>query len=72
MFDIRLTGTPSFREIMTYYLNPAQAKWDRLTAADYAGMQSRSDLIDAVEERYSLPRAQAERDVEYWLRDIGR
>lgn len=52
-------------------LNAAQAKWDRLTVADYAAITTVSALIAAVEDHYSLPHDQATRDVEFWLRDVG-
>jgi hypothetical protein len=52
-------------------MNAAQAKWDRLTAADYAAIRTVGALIAAVENHYSLPHDQATRDVEFWLRDVG-
>ena len=52
-------------------LNAAQAKWDRLTVADYAAIRTVDALIAAVEIHYSLPHDQARRDVEFWLRDVG-
>ena len=55
-------------DIVTHRLHDAQAKWDRLTASDYAGVKTAHDLISMVERRYSLPRDQARRDVETWLR----
>lgn len=53
------------------HLGAAQAKWDRLTAADYAGIRSVGALIAAVAAHYSLPHHEAKADVELWLRDVG-
>ena len=58
-------------DIVTHRLSDAQAKWDRLTAADYGRVKTVRDLVAAVRERYSLPHEQARRDVEIWLRDVG-
>ena len=52
-------------------MHDAQAKWDRLTVADYAAIRTVDALIAAVEIHYSLPHDQATRDVEFWLRDVG-
>ncbi len=53
------------------HLGAAQAKWDRLTAVDYAGIRSVGALIAAVAAHYSLPHHEAKTDVELWLRDVG-
>jgi hypothetical protein len=45
------------------------AAWLRLTAAELSGVRTRSELIGRVEERYSLSREQATRDVEFWALD---
>jgi hypothetical protein len=55
--------------ITTRQMKAAQAKWDRLTTADLAGIRAMSQLIGRVEERYSLPHDQAARDVELWASD---
>jgi hypothetical protein len=57
-------------DIVTHLID-AQAKWDRLTASDYARVKTVRDLVSAVEDRYSLPHARAERDVDIWLKDSG-
>lgn len=59
-------------DIVTHHLHAAHAKWDRLTASDYAVVKTARDLVSAVATRYSLPHEQAKRDVEMWLRDVGR
>jgi hypothetical protein len=52
------------------HLNAAQAKWERLTASDYATIRSVDELIIAVEVRYSLSHREAKADVEGWLRVV--
>ena len=52
------------------HVGAAQAKWDRLTAADLSGIKDKSELIEQVAERYSLPREQAAKDVEVWASDL--
>ena len=47
----------------------AQETWLRLTAAELSGVRTTSELIERVEERYSLSREQATRDVEFWALD---
>ena len=71
MLDIGMPRKNGALDIGTRYLSAAQAKWERLTASDYAGIKSIGELIAAVEERYSLPHDQAKQDVELWLRDVG-
>ncbi|HYF56210.1 MAG TPA: hypothetical protein VEA41_18290 [Salinarimonas sp.] len=44
----------------------AQAKWDRLTQVDLAGVRTEADLVAAVEQRYGLPQKQAADDVAIW------
>ncbi|HZH12092.1 MAG TPA: hypothetical protein VEZ24_17205 [Microvirga sp.] len=46
-----------------------QVKWDRLTAVDVMGIRTPSELIEKVEESYSLSHEQATRDVEFWTLD---
>jgi hypothetical protein len=50
-------------------LRAAQAKWERLTPADYDEIRTVPELIAKVAERYSLPHEQAKNDVEMWARD---
>jgi hypothetical protein len=51
-------------------LKTAQAKWERLTAADYLEVRTIAELIAKVAERYDLPHAQAKRDVEIWAKEM--
>src|SRR3954447_12072424 len=51
------------------HLQAAQAKWERLTAADLRRVRTKRDLIDRVQERYGVPREQASVDVEVWASD---
>jgi hypothetical protein len=53
------------------YMSAAQARWERLTASDYAQIKSVNKLAAAVEERYSMPMDLARQDVEQWLWDVG-
>jgi hypothetical protein len=47
----------------------AQATWLRLIAAELSGVRTTSELIERVEERYSLSHEQATRAVEFWSLD---
>lgn len=58
-------------DIVTHRLHDAQAKWDRLTPADYRNVKTARDLVAAVKDRYSLPHEQARRDVESWMQEVG-
>jgi hypothetical protein len=51
------------------FASAAQAKWPRLTVPELLGIRTTSELIDYVEESYSLLHEQATRDVEYWALD---
>jgi hypothetical protein len=42
------------------------ATWLRLEPAELSGVRTTSELIERVEERYSLSHEQATRDVEFW------
>jgi hypothetical protein len=59
--DLPLVGPERMRS--------AQAKWDRLTADDYAEIRSTADLVARLVQRYGLPAAQVQRDVDIWARD---
>lgn len=50
-------------------LREAQARWSRLTTSDFGRIASEADLIDAVQERYGLPRDVAAQDVAMWERN---
>ena len=51
------------------HMQAAQAKWERLTAADLRGVRTKRDLVARVEARYSLGHEQASADVEIWACD---
>lgn len=70
MFDTGLHQRDGVLDFKTRHLNSAQAKWDRLTPGDYAGIKTVLQLIAAVGERYSLSHERAKRDVESWLRHV--
>jgi hypothetical protein len=40
-----------------------QAKWDKLNATEIAALKSKDDLVALVQSKYSLEKAQAQRDV---------
>jgi len=71
MLDIGMPQTGIALEIGSRYLSAAQARWERLTASDYARIKSIDELIAAVAERYGLPRERARTDVRCWLSDVG-
>jgi hypothetical protein len=70
MLDVGMPRADTALDIERY-MSAAQAKWQRLTASDYARIKSVSELAAAVEERYSMPRDVAREDVEQWLWDVG-
>ncbi|MCT8970544.1 hypothetical protein [Microbaculum marinisediminis] len=68
---VRTTArTTSSRQIIRHHIAAAQARWERLTTADYARIATTADLITTVGSRYNLPPDQAKRDVDLWLKDI--
>lgn len=50
-------------------VHAAQAIWTRLTTAELSWIRTTSELIERVEEAYSLSHEQATRDVEFWALD---
>jgi predicted GTPase len=46
-----------------------QARWNRFTIIETMGIRTTSELIEKVEESYSLSHEQATRDVEFWALD---
>jgi hypothetical protein len=66
MFDMGLHQDDDILAIKTRHLSSAQAKWERLTHADYSRIGTIAELIAAVRCRYSLSLADARRDVEIW------
>jgi hypothetical protein len=43
-----------------------QRRWSRLTDHDLSTAPTRDHLVDAIQSRYGVPRAEAERQVESW------
>jgi hypothetical protein len=41
-----------------------QAKWDKFTPTEIAALKNKDELIGLVQSKYSLDRAQAQRDVD--------
>ncbi|MGH6923123.1 MAG: hypothetical protein ACRED5_05070 [Propylenella sp.] len=71
MLDVGRPQVNGALHLGSRYLSAAQAKWERLTASDYAGITNVGGLIAAVVERYGLPHDQARVDVELWLKDVA-
>jgi len=71
MFDGELYSATGGHQIVRHHLQAAQAKWGRLTAADYTKIATIADLIKSVGDRYSIPAEEARQDVDLWLADIG-
>jgi hypothetical protein len=71
MFDTEPNKATDSRQIIRHHRDAAQAKWERLTVADYIGISTTAELIAAVATRYSLPLSQAKLDVEDWLDRVG-
>jgi predicted GTPase len=46
-----------------------QARWNRFTIIETMGIRTTSELIEKVEESYSLSHEQATREVEFWALD---
>jgi hypothetical protein len=69
MFDLQRCQGDDAVGIGARHMSAAQAKWDRLTTMDLSGVRTRSELVERVEARYSLPHEQAESDVEFWASD---
>jgi hypothetical protein len=69
MFDLQHGQKDDVLQLTAGRMAAAQAKWDRLTPADLSAIKHKTQLIDRVEQRYSLPHEQAARDVEIWVAD---
>ena len=69
MFNYKQTENAQISMIKKGHLKQAQQKWERLSETDLAAIRNPADLIARVQERYSLSRSQAERDVTFWSRD---
>jgi hypothetical protein len=66
MFDLEHHQDHDDLGLTPHAVHAAQATWMRLTEADLSGVRTTSELIERVEERYSLSHEQATRDVEFW------
>lgn len=69
IFDLQHYRTYDGPGLTLHALPMMRARWDRLTALEVLGMRTPSELIEKVEERYSLSHEQATRDVEFWALD---
>ncbi len=68
MFNYKQTENAPASPIKREHLKQAQQKWERLSETDLAAIRNPTDLIAVIQERYSLSRSQAERDVTIWSR----
>ncbi|WP_230532071.1 hypothetical protein [Microvirga roseola] len=66
MFDLEHYQDHDRPGLKPHATQVAHATWLRLTTAELSGVRTTSELIARVEERYSLFREQATRDVEFW------
>ncbi|MEZ0171201.1 hypothetical protein [Microvirga sp. TS319] len=69
MFDLQHYRTHDGPGLTLHALSMMQAMWDQLTALEVSGIRTPSELIEKVEESYSLSHEQATRDVEFWALD---
>jgi hypothetical protein len=63
VFNYKETENAPASPIKREHLKQAQQKWERLSETDLAAIRNPTDLIAVIQERYSLSRSQAERDV---------
>ncbi|MET0529428.1 MAG: hypothetical protein ABW003_14020 [Microvirga sp.] len=69
MFDLQHYRTHDGPGLTLHALPMMQARWDRFAAIEMIGIRTSSELIEKVEETYSLSHEQATRDVEFWALD---
>ena len=62
MFDVQHYRTHDGPGLTLHALPMMRARWDRLTALEVLGIRTPSELIEKVEERYSVSHEQATRD----------
>jgi len=69
MFDLQHYRTHDGPGLALHALSMMQARWNRFTAIEVMGIRTASELIEKVDESYSLSHEQATRDVEFWALD---
>ena len=69
MFDLEHYHDQGDPGLMPLAVQGAHITWLLLTAVELSGVRTTSELIERVEERYSLSHEQATRDVEFWVLD---
>lgn len=69
MFDLQHYQARDGPGLTLQALPTMQARWDRFTMVEMIGIRTTSELIEKVEENYSLSHEQAIRDVEFWALD---
>ena len=69
MFDLRHSQARDGPGLTLHALPMLRSRWDRFTVVEVTGVRTTSELIEKVEESYSLSHEQATRDVEFWTLD---
>jgi hypothetical protein len=69
MFDLQHDQAQDGPGLALHALLMVRPRWDRFTTVEVMGIRTTSELIDKVEESYSLSHEQATRDVEFWALD---
>jgi hypothetical protein len=69
MFGLQHDQVPNGPGLALHALPMMQARWNRFTIIETMGIRTTSELIEKVEESYSLSHEQATRDVEFWALD---
>lgn len=69
LFDLEHYQDHEDPGLTPHAVHTAQATWLRLTTAEMSGVRTTAELIERVEERYSLSHEQATREVEFWALD---
>jgi hypothetical protein len=66
MFDLQHDQARDGPGLTLHALPMMQARWERFTIVELMGIRTMSELIERVEESYSLSHEQATREAEFW------
>jgi hypothetical protein len=69
MFDLRHYQARDSAGLTLHTLPITRPRWDRFTMVEVMGIRTTSELIEMVEESYSLSHEEATRDVEFLALD---
>jgi hypothetical protein len=69
MFGLQHDQVPNGPGLALHALPMMQARWNRFTIIETMGIRTTSELIEKVEESYSLSHEQATHEVEFWALD---